>query len=92
MTKIVKPETEVSVCDVCHRETGYLSKCLVCGGEYCISCEAILAGCMMSMRVCRTCSKRDDVDAVSKKFAPRFVRIKNKRMAELKALPKLKGE
>lgn len=85
--KIHKPEREVEVCDRCHRE-GFLQECLVCGGQYCLTCDAIMAGCWVSPRVCRRCGGRPDVQRVVTEAAERITPIIEERRASLSALPK----
>lgn len=85
--KVKVPEKEIEVCDCCGR-TGYLKECLVCGGSYCLMCEGLICGCVVSVDICKKCKDRQDVRAIIDKNARPLMRIKNKRDNELLALRK----
>lgn len=84
--KICKPSREAEVCDTCHCE-GYLQECLVCGGQFCLTHRAIIAGCWVSPDVCKACGSRADVQAVVEKAAAQIGPIIRARSAALVALP-----
>lgn len=85
--KIKIPSKTVTACDICHRETGVLDTCLICGKEYCMMCEPYLPGCMIKPHVCKKCDDRDDVKKVVANYADDFVRVyklRDKALARLK--------
>lgn len=79
------PEKEVEVCDLCGRD-GYLMTCKSCKGRYCLICEAIIAGCVHKLDVCRACGNKPEVLAISKKYVPQLVAVLKSRDAELAEL------
>lgn len=85
--KIKQPEKEIEVCDLCQYE-GVLRTCIVCGHEYCYTCECIIGGCWVRPTVCRICGNRDDVEKVVRAFADQITPIIAARTEALKALPK----
>ena len=48
---------EVLTCDVCRREESYLLECVACRKQYCLTCDAIVPGCMVKPPVCRECGE-----------------------------------
>ena len=80
------PAKTVTVCDVCHREDGYLTECIVCGKEYCLLCKCCIPGCMMAPDVCKECDDREDVQKVCAKHAPKFGKVLKRRDDELRGL------
>ena len=84
--KKIKPKEEVTICDICHREAIIISKCPVCGCDYCLICDAIIGGCIHKIDICRKCGKREDVQEISKKYAPKIARVILARSKELKNL------
>jgi hypothetical protein len=88
MAKVKVPAKVVDVCDLCRRETRALTECDVCGRSYCLTCDAIVMGCMIQLRACRDCGKRDDVKAVVERYAKKFRPIYRQRTAALKRLRK----
>ena len=82
------PARMVDCCDVCNRQDSLLRKCLVCGGDYCWICNAVICGCVSSPDVCLPCGQRNDVNAICDRFAPRFAKVQNDRNEVLKKLPK----
>lgn len=74
--KIKVPAKTVEACDICKREcTGsLLTECVVCGKEYCHTCEAIMSGCIHQPDVCKRCAENKAVQAAVKTFAPSLVR------------------
>lgn len=86
--KIKIPSKTVEACDICHRETKCLDKCLLCGKEYCYVCEPYLPGCRIKPNVCKNCDDRDDVKRVVAKYAKEFTRIDKLREQALARLPK----
>ena len=86
MAKVTRPEKEIEVCDRCGRETTCLDKCKVCGDDYCVTCRAIIVGCIHTIEVCEKCGDKEEVEAISKKFAPRIREILAERDSELGAL------
>ena len=83
--KIIKPEEEIEVCDVCQRD-GYLTTCLVCAGKFCLIHRAVLPGCFVTADVCTRCEKREDVEAVIDQFKPTFRVLVDNRDAALSSL------
>lgn len=83
--KIEQPSKTVEVCDICRRG-GFLQTCLVCGGRYCLTCDAIIAGCWVKPAVCRTCSKSQKVEDIVLKYAGRITPVIKLRDAALKRL------
>jgi hypothetical protein len=73
--KAMIPAKEVELCDVCEREETYFNTCLFCGARYCITCEAIIAGCIHKVRVCRKCGDLDEVKVIVDHFVPGLLRI-----------------
>lgn len=64
------PPREVELCDCCNREMGYLETCKFCGGRYCLSCRALIPGCIHQVDVCRNCGEEPALVAVVEKYAP----------------------
>ncbi len=83
--RITKPERVVEVCDICHGE-GFLKTCPVCGKQFCLVCEGIMAGCWVGPDVCQRCSRRSDVREAVELYAKRITPIIRERTAALKAL------
>lgn len=83
-----RPAEVVDVCDICERESSslFLEKCKACGKEYCVTCRAIISGCVHTVDVCMKCSHREEVRIIAKKYAPRIQRILDKRDEELEEL------
>lgn len=79
------PEKEVEVCDLCGRD-GYLQTCKACKGRYCLTCDAIITGCVHKLDVCRACGKKPEVLAISEKYVPQLVAVLKSRDAELAEL------
>jgi hypothetical protein len=84
------PAKTVDVCDVCHRESGFIETCIVCGGEYCISCRAIMCGCVHEVDACLDCGKLPIVQDVVERYVPRLMKVLNLREEALKRLGKSK--
>lgn len=84
--KVKQPAREVEVCDFCGRE-GFLQACTVCGKSFCLICEAVIGGCVVSTRVGKCCGKREDVANVVERYAQQFQPIVRRRAAALKKLP-----
>jgi len=84
--KVKRPAAEVEVCDRCKRE-GFLQTCLVCGGRYCLTCDGLVMGCMISADLCRECSKREDVLKIMGRYATQIRPVVKRRDAALKRLP-----
>jgi non-ribosomal peptide synthetase component E (peptide arylation enzyme) len=84
--KITRPEEEVEVCDFCQR-TGYLQTCCVCKRQYCLCCQSCIGGCWIGPKVCKACSKREDVLAVVEGHAKQITPIIRARTAALEQLP-----
>ena len=89
--RAVIPEKIVELCDICERE-GYLSKCKACGKMYCLTCEAIIIGCIHEMDVCIKCGNNERVNAIAQKYAPLILSVLKKRDKELLKLGKVKDE
>ncbi len=68
--KTTVPAKEVEVCDVCHRESTFLSTCLFCGKDYCLVCKGIMAGCIHPVDVCRSCDEDTVLRGIVAKHAP----------------------
>lgn len=84
--KITIPAKVKEVCDICHGD-GFLQTCLTCKGRYCLTCDAIMAGCVHEVDVCRKCSDRQDVQILVKRWAPRISAVIKKRDNQLRHLP-----
>ena len=84
--KVTLPAEDIEVCDRCRRD-GYLQQCPVCGGQFCLTCHGIIAGCWVDPDVCRGCARRPDVQAVVERHAAAITPIIKRRTADLKALP-----
>lgn len=69
--KIKVPAKTVEACDICQRQVGggLLSKCVVCGKEYCHICEAIMCGCIHQPKICEHCGANEKVKSVVQRFA-----------------------
>lgn len=76
----------VQICDICERENNYLQKCIVCGKEYCLTCQSVIPGCMIGVDCCKECTERDDVNEIVKKYAIPLFDTKKLRDEELKKL------
>lgn len=68
--KKMLPPREVEICDCCHREMSYLQTCKFCGGSYCLSCRAIISGCVHQVDVCRNCGDKPELVSIVEKYAP----------------------
>lgn len=86
--KIKVPAKEVEACDICSRtsSTGLLTKCVVCGKEYCCVCEAIMPGCVHQPDICRQCGSLPKVRAFIERYAPLIGDVLKKRNASLRCL------
>lgn len=89
--KTTIPERIVELCDICERE-GYLSKCKACGKMYCLTCDALIPGCVHKIDVCLKCGDDEKVNAIAKKYAPLISSILTKRDKELSGLSRGCGE
>lgn len=83
--KITKPAVTIEVCDYCESD-GFLQVCDSCGGKYCLLCQGIIGGCMVSIDVCSKCGSEDKVLDVAEKYAKKIIPIIHKRTQELKKL------
>ena len=72
--KITQPKREIEVCDHCHRE-GFLTRCWVCGGQYCLTCDGTVARSWGFTDLCRACAKREDVVEVCRRYADQLTPI-----------------
>ena len=86
--KIRVPSKTVEACDRCKRECAgsLLTTCIMCGREYCGTCEAIMCGCVHQPHLCRDCGETDGAKAVVEKYATRLARIVRQRVNALKAI------
>ena len=84
--KIRVPSKTVTVCDICKRESLVLTACVVCGKEYCLTCKAIMAGCVHQSDVCRTCGESDLVKAVVERYVKPLITLLKRRDKALSAL------
>lgn len=85
--KTTIPEKVIEVCDTCRRE-GFLQRCVVCGGVYCLTCDGIVPGSFGFVEVCRRCAERDDVREICAKYSLRLApvfRARQKALAKLQA-------
>jgi len=73
-------------CDICEREVNYLQKCIVCGKEHCITCDAVIPGCAVNVDCCKICAQRDDVIQIVKDSAEPIFDIVKKRNMRLQGL------
>jgi hypothetical protein len=88
--KKTKPATEIELCDICQRETALLDTCPVCKSRYCLTCRAIIPGCIHTVEVCRKCGHKDDVLAVVMAHAPIIqaaIRARNNEISKLNPNP-----
>lgn len=88
--KIKIPAKTVEACDICQHEGCFLRRCLVCQREFCLTCQAIMAGCMIQPKVCKECDDRDDVRAVVERYSHDFVKTYKLRDKALGRLLKTK--
>ena len=80
---------EVTVCDLCKGEGFFLTECLVCGKEYCCSCEGLIPGCIVRPDVCLECDGLESkVQAICDKFAPRLAKSIKQRDQAIRELKK----
>lgn len=86
--KIQRPAEEIEVCDTCHREA-YLLTCLACGKRFCLTCQAIISGCWVKVRIGRCCRDREDVRVIVDQFAAQITPIIEARTAALGALEEI---
>lgn len=77
----------MEVCDTCGRD-GYLSTCVACKGRYCLTCEAIIIGCVHTLDVCKKCGDTPAVRAISEKYVPKLVALLKARDKDLTRLSK----
>ena len=89
--KATVPARQVDYCDICYRETGYLRKCVACGREYCLTCEAVVVGCVHKMQVCRECGESDVVACIAKEYAPLILAVLEERDEALRTRRMLEG-
>lgn len=82
--KVERPSETVDACDLCHRQKIYLKKCIVCGKDYCLSCEAIMSGCMHQPDVCEGCGREKNVIQVVVKYAKEISDTVSRRDEKLK--------
>lgn len=82
--KVTVPAKEIELCDVCHRDSSWLVTCLFCGNRYCLTCEAIISGCIHKVRVCRKCGENETVLAIVEKHAPLIRSVLEARDIELR--------
>lgn len=75
------PGKIIEVCDICERETAgcVLVRCIVCRKQYCITCEAIMVGCVHKPELCRECGRLDKVKAVIDRFVKPLLAVLDRR-------------
>lgn len=85
--KIKVPSKTVEACDICERQCAgsLLTKCVICGKEYCHICEAIMCGCIHQPDVCKKCAAHDAVKATVERFAPLLTGLLKRRNKALAA-------
>ena len=83
--KLKIPAQVKEVCDFCQRD-GVLRTCLVCGKEFCLSCQSMIAGCMVRPKICKECDDRKDVQAIVSRYGWKISAVRDKRDAELRRL------
>lgn len=81
------PAHEVEVCDICYC-AGLLETCKACGCRYCLMCDALVAGCIHSMDVCKNCGESAVVQEIARKYAPQILAVLKKRDSELRKAKK----
>ncbi len=81
------PAHQIEVCDICHRD-GYLQKCIVCQGQYCISHGGTVMGSYGFVDCCTDCARRDDVNKICSKYSKKLTVIYKERQTALRKLPK----
>lgn len=93
--KVTVPSRTVEACDICHRQLGggLLTKCIVCGKEYCHTCEAIICGCVHRPDLCKKCAEHESVREVVGNFSKPLsdvLKLREKSLSKLrlKVIPK----
>ena len=91
--KIKIPSKTVDACDVCKRETICLTQCMICGRDYCHTCEAVIMACVHQPEVCKNCADSatvtgEKVRSIVFDFAKPLVYLLKKRHAALGRIPK----
>ena len=79
--KIKIPAKTVEACDICGdpKGGGLLTKCVICGKEYCYTCEAIMCGCIHQPQICKKCGDNEKVKATVDRFAKPIMAVLRKR-------------
>jgi len=80
---IEKTET---FCDLCHRTDSVLTKCVVCGVEYCLCCGGGMWN-AFNQNLCNRCVEREDVVKVLDAGLVKFHAYKKIQVAKLSELP-----
>jgi hypothetical protein len=83
--KVKVPAKTVEVCDICKKESSFLTVCTACGKEYCHICEAIHPGCIHQPRICRECDKLEGVSNAIDSFTEPLITLLKRRDAAMKA-------
>lgn len=76
----------VDICDLCQCERHNLTTCLRCRNEYCLTCRAIMSGCVVDPPLCEDCGQDKRVVKIVDRYGARIGSIVKKRDAELSAL------
>lgn len=84
--KIKIPSKTVDACDICGRESSFLTKCVVCGKDYCNTCEAIICGCIHHPDLCKECRRCPEVEGVVDRFVKPLLAILHRRNKALRSL------
>jgi hypothetical protein len=78
--KIKVPSKTIEVCDFCKRDGhGCLTRCVICGKDYCHSCEAMICGCIHQPEICKSCGENEGVKDVILIFAGKLKKLLHKR-------------
>lgn len=84
--KVKRPAETIKVCDFCRRPERFLTECWSCGKEYCLTCDATIAGSYGFHRLCKQCGERDDVQRVCNQYASKLQKIFKQRDDTLRQL------
>ena len=81
----MKIKKEVIVCDFCTCDRGSLTRCKVCGKQYCFMCQASYEN-TFSLDVCKRCERLPGVRKLIEKYLDIWRRCLYKGNKELKAI------
>ncbi len=81
--KVKLPAREVECCDRCRRSDVLLQTCIACGARYCLACNGVVPGCMVSADLCYECTSDGMVWDLVRKYGQRILPIVRERDAKL---------